>query len=180
MLADIAKVVLAGSALLITSCASNTGPIHEMQIVSPTDKKIAGKHAAFFVQIPADGRYETKVYPGSGEKVASVIVEQIQPHSRAVDMEACSRESCASRARLAGSDYLVLTEIINWEDRQTTWSGRRDRVTLDISVIDLAENRVAASALLSGQGTLNTLGGERVEDELPDTIRPFIEQLFAP
>lgn len=163
--------------IFIGGCAS-TGPQHEMLITLDMANSLIPQDK-IAVSVPKDGKYETKIYAGSGMKTSEAALRELEKYSNDVKIIDCAPSECSDVAGDAGFAYLVKINILHWEDRQTSWSGRRDRLTLEFNVIDVKENRTISSAILTGTGTWMTLGGEHVEDELSDTLEAYVASLFG-
>ena len=93
---------------------------------------------AVVVLATSDGRYGEKVYEGTGSEVARRVRRALLRKLRYVETVprmsvAGARQVCLDR----GARFLVVPEIHHWEDRATQWSGRLDRVEIDLTLIDL-------------------------------------------
>ena len=166
---------LAVLSLLLTGCLS--GPNWEIHSDDKLNNPLL-KHESVGVQVPTDGRYETYVYEGSGIKTAIVFEEEFRKHDIKAELLYCSDKDCAQIAADKMLGYLFTLEIMHWEERQTSWSARTDRLTIKVTVIDSATGAQLASAYLQGEGTRKTLGGEHVEDLLPGLVSKYVSSLY--
>jgi hypothetical protein len=76
------------------------------------------------------------------------------------------------------ADYLVYPNIVRWEDRQTEWSGRRDRLELKIDLLDMKDGTLLFSREISATGKWLTEGGDTPKDLLDQPIEEFVNTLF--
>ena len=81
-------------------------------------------------------------------------------------------------AKASGATYLVAPEILHWEDRATEWSGKPDRVDVDIRVIAPTSGAVIASSVISGKSKWATFGGDHPQDLLPEPVDEYVGTLF--
>lgn len=136
--------------------------------------------ATAYVSLPADGSYGATLYHGSGRSVARLVFRTFNRYLDRTEIASQVEpyEVALEKARSAGFTYLVTPTIVHWEDRQTAWSGRRDRAEIDLRVTEVSSGKILADGMLSGFGTRATLGGERPEDTLPEPINKFVDSLF--
>lgn len=89
----------------------------------------------------------------------------------------CSRENCFTEL-VGNSGYLVVPIILHWEDRATEWSGKSDRLEIQLSVYDLETQEELASSVLTGKSKWSTMGGDHPQDLLPDPVNSYVESLY--
>jgi len=163
------------SLLILTSCVAGTNSeIHAIKKL----KQPLSKLDRIGVQIPKDGRYEHTIYEGSGIKTATAFEHEFRKHNVEVELLNCLTNHCAQIASDKGLSYILILEILHWEERQTTWSGRTDRLTIQATVINVPMKDRLTSSYLQGVGTRNTLGGEHVQDLLLRLASEYISSLY--
>ena len=74
-------------------------------------------------------------------------------------------------------DYIVIPEILHWEDRATAWTGLPAKVRVSIEIYDSKRN-LLKSAVLSGESTSVTLGSTDPSDLLEEPLSTFFESVF--
>jgi hypothetical protein len=138
------------------------------------------RDASFYVVVPRDGQYGGKSYAGSGRHTVQAVVAALAAHvSKAVAGETPEDLSVAiKKAQNAGLTYVFDTQILNWEDRNTEWSGIPDRITLKMSVHEVATGKVIASTVARASSKWATFGGDHPQDLLPKPTQDFVAQLF--
>jgi len=136
--------------------------------------------ASAYIAVPENGRYGSKAYDSSGRMASSIIAAAFM--RRLVRVEQAARtenyDEALAAARKNGATYLVVPDILHWEDRATEWSGKPDRAEVRIKVIDTASERLLASGLISGRSGLATLGGDHPQDLLPQPTEEYVRSLF--
>jgi hypothetical protein len=133
------------------------------------------------VAIPADGSFESKPYPGSGQTVAQQTAAAFAKHGGRVDLAssgAKDRNELLDAARRSGAGYLVIPTITHWERRATEWSGRPSRAAMGIEIVDVLSGETAASTLLESRSRIMSLTGTTPESLLPHLIGPYVDGLY--
>ena len=160
---------------LLTGCAHHYD-LHSIQRAEPLDNK-----ASALVAVPEDGRFEKIEYPGSGRKAALTVSAAFAERLSRVDImpaPATTAEQLAA-ARSGGFDYLVTPSIAHWEDRATEWSGRRDRITIELRTVRSSDGQTLNVGSIEGRSRWGTLGGDSPEDMLSEPISQYVEWLFS-
>ncbi|HVA12975.1 MAG TPA: DUF4823 domain-containing protein, partial [Stellaceae bacterium] len=62
----------------------------------------------------------------------------------------------------------------------TEWSGLPDRITLKLTVYDVATGQRLTGTVLSSHSSWWTLGGDHPQDLLPETLKPFFDRVYGP
>ena len=74
--------------------------------------------------------------------------------------------------------YYVAPEILHWEDRATEWSGRPDRIEVQISIYDVNMQTEIASSVITGKSAWATFGGDHPQDLLPEPTNAYVASLY--
>jgi hypothetical protein len=153
------------TALAVASCSSKYR-------VDSLEKPITelAKQAGFYVTLPADGRYEDRIFEQSGANVAQAAATALLRHSQNVEMGTVPGEDLASalaHARQEGLNYVFQPTILHWEDRATEWSGITDKITLKFSVVDTSTEQTVSSTETRASSKWGTLGGDHPQDLVP-------------
>lgn len=166
----IALMVLVG----LAGCASSYK--HEV-VTSPSAKLERGK--AVLVATPKNGAYDRKEYPASGQQTATAVRAAFARFSDQVVISSrCSDLPCLQSEGAKSYTYLVVPEILHWEDRNTEWSGIPDRVEVKLVVFDSRSETQVASIVISGKSKWATFGGDHPQDLLPEPIKQYVESLY--
>jgi hypothetical protein len=82
-----------------------------------------------------------------------------------------------ARAAQVGAGFAVDCQIVHWSDRVTEWSGIPDRITLDLSVYDVATGAALNRQQVRASSRWATLGGDHPQDLLPELTRRWAESV---
>ncbi len=140
--------------------------------------------ASAYVSVPMDGRYGQTVYPGSGKRTAFEVTRAFSPRlekttqARGTGTAGQDKDGALEKAKAGGYTYLIYPVILHWEDRATEWSGIPDKITVEISVIDVATGAVLDSARIEGKSKWATLGGDHPQDLLEKPLTDYARTLF--
>lgn len=162
-------------ALGLSACAST----YTNQVVTaPTAKLERGR--AVVVATPKNGSYGGKDYPASGRQTANAVRAAFAKFSDKVVVNIrCSDLACLQAESANGGDaYLVVPEILHWEDRNTEWSGIPDRVEVKIVIADSRRHAEVASTVIAGKSKWATFGGDHPQDLLPEPIGQYVQSLY--
>jgi hypothetical protein len=138
------------------------------------------RSASVYVAMPEPGRYVRQQYPNSGAQTQAAIISALKPHVAKVQAGGAPEEDDATlvSARAAGASHAVVPKIKHWEERATEWSGRPDRITIDIRIFDVASGEVVDAAEVSGKSRWLTFGGDHPQDLLPRAVGDYFAAVF--
>lgn len=139
-------------------------------------------NAAALVALPEDGRFEKIVYPGSGRKAALAVSQAFGKRLRSVDVTAQTGALTKhlEQARAGKFDYLIVPTVIHWEDRATEWSGRSDRIEIEVRAVDVPSEKTISLGSVTGKSKWATFGGDVPEDLLAAPLGSYVDWLFSP
>ena len=169
------KLTLACLALLLTACADST------HFVKRGDQGSFAQRSTFYVALPEDGLYGSKVYQNSGRMTANHIRQALLANGQKA-IAANRREDLDAAlvsAQQKGADYLAYSVILHWEDRATEWNFMSDEVRVELELIDVFSGEVQAQTMIEGRSGNATLGGDHPQDLLPEPLNKYFQQLFA-
>lgn len=159
---------------LISGCSST---YEQKSMVAPSVKLNPGQ--GVLVSVPADGKYETKLYSGSGQMTADAVSAAFQKHAKTVDVTSkCHGANCLTQIDASKYGYYVQPDILHWEDRATEWSGRSDRVEIKIIVFDAKTRKELANTSFTGKSKWMTFGGDHPQDLLPEPTGQYVDSLY--
>ena len=145
--------------LLFFAAALCTGCVHNYaaKSVSRTGQMRAG--ATALVALPGDGRFEKIEYPGSGRKTALAVSKAFAKQLRTVDVtpEPAPFPKHLEQARAGRFDYLIVPTVVHWEDRATEWSGRSDRIEIEVRAVDVPSEKTLSLGSVTGKSKWATI-----------------------
>ena len=124
------------------------------------------------------GYYGTTTYYNSGKMLRDTIYKNLlifAPSARVLDDTKQFSEFDSSGAN---ADYFIEPKILHWEDRNTEWSGKPDRVHVHITIIDILTGKPVSEFNFSGKSKWATFGGDHPQDLLLVPIQEYVETLF--
>jgi Domain of unknown function (DUF4823) len=161
--------------LTIAGCGHRPKLVRIQGTNAPLDRQ-----ASAYVALPVDGSYGSIIYKGSGAQTATAVANAFAPHLHSIVLAEAHQDidDATQYAKERHYKYLLYPQILHWEDRATEWSGRRDAVSINLSVIIADSGTVLDSATIAGQSKLITFGGGHPQDLLPSTLEKYATELF--
>ena len=160
--------------ILVSGCTST----YQQDILTEASTKLL-RDKSIAIAIPKDGRYEEIVYANSAAMTADAIKIAFTPYSHDISiLTKCHDIHCLKNQVSPAYDYLVLPEILHWEDRATEWSGKLDRITIKISIFDGNNKFEKASVQIKGTSKSATFGGDHPQDLLQEPLNGYIKSLY--
>jgi len=167
-------LVLLLLAILLTSCAS-TYKHSELRL--PSIKLDSSKGA--LISVPEDGWYENTQYRNSGKMTANAIRLAFIKNVSVVDLVAsCHGEECFNTIDPEKYGYYIKPEILHWEERAAEWSGKPDRIEIQIVIYDTNTRKEIANSSYTGKSKWATFGGDHPQDLLPDPTNQYVNSLY--
>lgn len=180
-LMGIKSIIVLAFAFLLIGCATPYEESYQTTSLLNTRTSAISESAEFIVAVEGEGAYAGRPKDGSGAVVRTAMVEALSAHVSGVTIAPgfLSEAEAIADARGRGVDYLVYLRILHWESRATAWSGKPDRVELEIRLVDARGGEVLESRLLKANSKWMTLGGDRPEDLLVKPFGSFAASLFG-
>jgi len=161
-------------ALGLGGCAST----YQSQVVTAPGAKL-DRTQPVLIATPKMGSFEHKDYPESGRQTAEALHVAFARFSNRVVVSApCADLACLQAEPAGRSGYLVVPEILHWEDRNTEWSGLPDRIEIKVLVTDARSGREVAAIVLTGKSKWATFGGDHPQDLLPEPVKQYVDSLY--
>jgi uncharacterized protein YceK len=135
--------------------------------------------AKTYVSIPADGRYGEQQYTGSGKIAAGIVLGAFSTKMLHVDIgeKYEAFDNALGTAKTGGYQYLISPKIIHWEDRNTAWSGRPSKASINIRIIDVASGDMIDSVVIDSRSSVMRMTDPSPEDALPAPIQEYVDSL---
>lgn len=169
-------IILLSLSVLFVGCADT----HNIIRNTPEKQTKLSKDAGFYITISKDGTYGTSTYSNSGIMTARAILEALSLHASNIQI-AEQYNSIDESKIIATQDncgYLINPTILHWEDRNTEWSGKPDKIAVKIEIISIPDGLVIDSATINGKSKWVTFGGDHPQDLLPKPFGEYFDQLF--
>ena len=171
-----ATFAIAFGILLVTGCKSTYTEKNTTNEPPPVLKSTS----RVYVAIPFDGTFKDKVAQGSGKITAQAFQAAFLRYTRSVYIGKFqeSVSEAMESARRGNLDYVLYPAISQWQDRATEWSGRRDRLSLKVDLIDLSTSKVVFSREIDATGKWMTDGGESPSELVTEPAEQYVNALF--
>jgi hypothetical protein len=167
-------VLLFVAMLSLSGCAAK----YDQIILSDPEEKFSPE-GSVLIATPEDGFYETREYRNSGKMTALAVRSAFAEHVVETRIEeGCQSLDCLKRKYPAEFTYYVVPEILHWEDRATEWSGKPDRIEIQLTVYEQGSWNEIASTLIKGKSKWATLGGDHPQDLLHDPLDRYLKSLY--
>ncbi len=161
-------------AILASGCAS-TYEHTELQPVSAALDRAKG----VLISTPKDGWYGNRQYHNSGRMTVNAIRAAFAKYtSRVAVVNTCHGDDCLNSIDIEKYGYYVKPEILQWEDRATEWSGKRDIIEIQLAVYDAVTKKELANSSYTGKSKWASFGGDRPQDLLPEPTYKFVSALY--
>ena len=112
-----------------------------------------------YVSLCEDGRFNSKVYQGSGLVTTQILFDKLSNHLSQVEKgqnpETC--DEALNAALYSGHNYLICPSILQWED-YTGQMDIRDKLTIQIIVIDTLNEKKIDDVIINGKSRLMSYG----------------------
>lgn len=115
------------AAVSLIGCAT----VSDVENLPPTGSIPVAEGSEICVVTPEDALYAGKTQRNSGQKVGEVISKSIPEVYTAVQVS--TPDNCAS-------NILVSTEILEYENRASGWSGMPDKIRVKVVAKDIAKS----------------------------------------
>lgn len=164
-------------ALLLVGCA--TANIERLS--QPQDARaVLRGNEKVFVALPEDGTFEGHHYTDSGKYVQQYFYDNLLRYADNVvnATKVLPLEEAKAEAKRQNAEILIYPTIIHWEDRNTMWSGIRDKIRINVIVYSLVDNKTLDKTSLYATNAWATFIQARPENRLKTIIPPYVKALY--
>ncbi|MCL1067426.1 DUF4823 domain-containing protein [Shewanella olleyana] len=160
--------------LIITGCSSS---YQQNELQTPEVK--LDRNLGVLISTPEDGWYEQIDYPNSGRMTANAVRNAFAKNARKVTVTSdCKQQQCLEDIDTEMFGYYVQPIILHWEDRSTEWSGKSDKVEIQIITYDAKTKQEIGNSTYSGKSQWATFGGDHPQDLLAEPTNQYVESLY--
>ncbi len=162
------KLLLIGLIIALTGCSSK----YQQSEIGGESKIKLDKAKTVFIGSPKPTQYSN-----SGTATTGALNSAFSRYARTVKVSGCDDvDICMEQSK--EYDYLVVPDILFWEDRATEWSGKADKIEIKVSVIDIATKAKLKVVIINGKSKWLTFGGDHPQDLLPEPVNKFVASLY--
>jgi len=156
-------------------------PKYRIKEIINTGIKLTAQNSVSILA-PNDGSYGGKAYQGSGQATAEATRSAFSRHLQKVIVAERKAgetiEQSIAAAMAGGYSHFCDLEILQWEDRATEWSGKRDKIEVKLSLYDTSTGQVVRAAVLEGFSKFWTFGGDHPQDLALAHMRVLVDSFF--
>ncbi|MGI5055715.1 DUF4823 domain-containing protein [Treponema socranskii] len=159
--------------MMLISCTST----YRYSINNPSDKKLE-RNKIIAIATSEDGLYGSDIYTGSGRILSHIIKKELITYSsKTIIFE--NKESIIdfSEEDISKYDYVIIPEILHWEDRATAWSGLPDKVEFSVNIYN-SKRELLKSTVLSGKSARMTLRSTDPSELIEKPLNDFFKSVF--
>ena len=160
--------------VIVTGCAStyNYTDLHKIESMLDVNSGV-------LISVPKDGFYESRIYTNSGRMTANAFNAAFSKKVSIVDViDSCHGENCLNSIDIQKYQYYVELNILHWEDRNTEWSGKPDRIEIQIVVFDTRTKQELVNSSYTGKSKWGTMGGDHPQDLLQEPTAKYVNSLY--
>ncbi len=161
-------------AILLSGCAT----AYKHNELKPIAIKLDPSQGVL-ISTPEDGWYESTQYRNSGRMTVNAVKAAFAKFASVVDIEdSCHGDDCFNAINKEKYGYYVKPEILHWEERATEWSGKPDRIEIQLAIFNAATKEEIANSSYTGKSKWATLGGDHPQDLLPEPTNQYVSSLY--
>jgi len=136
---------------MLVGCVSANTSVNRLS----TARVDIDNNALAMVVQPADGGSLGKTYNGSGAKVAFEFARAMKTlvADVRISLNSSDNQSLFEDSRKRNIRYLLIPQIMHWEDRATQWSGIPDRLEIQVELIDLSTGDTLDTSSISSNSS---------------------------
>ncbi|WP_417667543.1 DUF4823 domain-containing protein [Pseudidiomarina sp.] len=171
----IVRILILTTVMMLFSGCASTYNYSEFQ--APVDK--LDPSLGVLISVPEDGWYENTQYRNSGRMTVNAVRAAFSKNASKVDIaQDCHDEECLDKIDVERYGYFVKPVILHWEDRATEWSGKPDRIEIQIVIYDAITKSELANSSYTGKSKWATFGGDHPQDLLPEPTNEYVSNLY--
>lgn len=170
-------ILCLGALFLLAGCA--TADIDRIGTVQAAAPVLSGEQKVL-VALPKDGVYQNIKYDYSGQQVQQAFFEALSFEAGNVVLanQVQSLDDSLAYAGNIGAQVLVYPVITHWEDRNTPWSGLRDKIRVNVQVYSVASGKVLDRTSLYATNRWVSFVNAAPANLLKKVVNPYIKQLY--
>ena len=164
--------------VLITILATGCTASYKHSELKPITASLDGSQGVL-ISTPPNGWYENTQYRNSGKMTVNAVRAAFSKYASIVDVtDSCHKDDCLAGIDAKRYGYYVKPAILHWEERATEWSGKTDRIEIQIVVFDAETQGELTNATYTGKSKWATFGGDHPQDLLIDPTNQYVETLY--
>lgn len=165
--------------VILAGCAALSRPPEPLSRAAVPAVPILDRHKTVFVAMPEDGSSGSLWYVGSGRLVTHAVANAFsrQGIRVCISERRVKHEDVVAAAMLMNAGYAVRPTITRW-DQRNEWLGCPGRLSVGLSIIDVASARVVSSASVNGFSHLAPATLPTPDELLAGPLSQYLNALY--
>jgi hypothetical protein len=132
----------------------------------------------FLLVTPKSGSYGSHIYSSSGIEVVDVLNKELKKYTPYVGIIPVTITIDQINSQdMEKTDYVIIPQIIHWEDRLTGWSFKPDRIEVRFDIYN-NQRQLIDSYMIQGRSAYIVWANKQPNSLLPRPIRNMLKELF--
>lgn len=172
-------VLLVVPMLTIASCGS--APTRNTQGGVLPGMSLSQAPSVLIVAVPDAQHPKDGPVHGSGNVVTVAIRDSLLAHKMKTTVsEATGRDSALKEAASSSYSYIIVGNILKWDDHNYGWSGIPDAAQLSLDLYDVSSRDLVANAKhFIESGDSNDAGGSKPDRLVPELVDSALARIFG-
>ncbi len=150
---------------------------------SMADSNVKLSNQSVLIAKPLKGQLARKNYLKASPKVLDVLAQTLSAHMKKVKVlsKQQSRSKNLRAARRQGAGILIIPDILHWEDRNTLWSGRPDKVKLKLTIVNVRTGKTLKTKVFeqSGEWSFKKLSSDTPDSLLVEPLKVYFNRVIS-
>lgn len=173
-MADIKKSLIFLTTIIALFLMSGCSASYKQDFMQGPNKMSLQK--SVLIVTPKNGSYKDIPYETSGADVVQALAQELKHYSTSINIVPNqSIEDIGSE--IENYDYIIIPEILHWEDRLTGWSLRPDRIQVRFDIFD-KQRQMINSVKVTGKSANIVWVSKTPKSLLPKPLRLVFTKLF--
>ena len=135
--------------------------------------------ARFLLVTPANGTFGKIDYPTSGSEVIATLTKELKRYTNAISTVLTPTPIDQLQDQdVEAADYIIIPEILHWEDRATGWSMKPDRIEVRFDIYN-NQRELIDSYQIKGRSAYIVWVSKQPNSLLPKPIRQMLTELLG-
>jgi hypothetical protein len=154
------------SLLLFSGCSNGISYITPM--INSDKKIVINQNEKIYIALSKNGIYKNQIYINSATAVSNNIYNILTSYTDKIEIAKVNEtlEETITYAKQNNIKYIIYPTIMHWEDRATQWSGRLDRVSINILIYDVIQDKKLVYSNVNATTNINHIPRNDKPEEL--------------
>ena len=170
------KAIVFGFLAILSMLATGCTASYQQGFAQPNNHHFTP--ARFLLVTPANGSFEGTEYPTSGNDVIFALTKELGRYTQSIATIASPVPiEAIKESTLEQYDYVIIPQILHWEDRLTGWSFRPDRIEIRFDIYN-NQRQPLDSYLVQARSAYIVWVSKHPNSLLPVPIKTMLKKMF--